>query len=141
LTVEQSRTLLAQPQADDLRGKRGRAILALLIGCGLRRAELVGLEMGDFQIREQHWVIADLIGKAKHLRTVPVPAWAKRVVDEWALAAGIIDGAIFRRASRMNKVSSDRITPKAIWNVAKGQARLGAVPLNKFIDCVSVSTF
>lgn len=81
LTVEQSRTLLAAPP-DSLSGKRDRAILALLIGCGLRRAELVGLRMEDLQFREEHWVIADLIGKGRHIRTVPVPAWAKRAVDE-----------------------------------------------------------
>lgn len=55
LTVEQSRTLLRQPQTNNLRGKRDRAILALLIGCGLRRAELVGLVTEDLQIREEHW--------------------------------------------------------------------------------------
>src|SRR5204862_231927 len=82
LTAEQSGILLRQPQPEDLRGKRDRAILALLIGCGLRRAELVGLKTADFQIREEHWVIADLIGKGKHIRTVPVPAWVKRAVDE-----------------------------------------------------------
>src|SRR5437660_12317707 len=75
LTVEQSRTLLAQPPGDGLRAKRDRSIIALLTGCGLRRAELVGLGLGDFQVREEHWVIADLIGKGKHIRTVPVPAW------------------------------------------------------------------
>jgi integrase len=74
LTVDQSKTLLARLPADDLRGKRDRAILALLIGCGLRRAELVGLRTQDFQVREERWVIADLIGKGKHIRTVPVPA-------------------------------------------------------------------
>ena len=47
---------------DGLRDKRDRAILAVLIGFGLRRAELVGLKVEDFQIR----VIADLIGKGKH---------------------------------------------------------------------------
>ena len=41
LTVEQSRTLLAEPAGDSLRGKRDRAILALLIGCGLRRAAIL----------------------------------------------------------------------------------------------------
>jgi site-specific recombinase XerC len=87
-----SKTLLAEPQGDSLRGKRDRAILALLIGCGLRRAELVGLGLGDFQVREEHWVIADLIGKGKHIRTVPVPAWAKRIVDEWTDAASIRTG-------------------------------------------------
>jgi len=63
LTIDQSRTLLGKP-SDSLRGKRDRAILALLIGCGLRRAELVGLRMGDFQVREEHCVIADMIGKS-----------------------------------------------------------------------------
>ena len=48
LTVEQSRTLLAE-SGDGLRGKRDRAILALLIGCGLRRAELVGLGLEIFR--------------------------------------------------------------------------------------------
>jgi site-specific recombinase XerD len=104
LTVEQSRTLLGQPQGDSLRGKRDRAILALLIGCGLRRAELVGLGLEDFQVCEAHWVIADLIGKGKHIRTVPLPAWAKRVVDEWTDAASISRGALFRRVGRLGKI-------------------------------------
>src|SRR5229473_4155480 len=66
LTVDESRTLLGEPPSDSLRGKRDRAILALLIGCGLRRAELAGLGTEDLQVREDHWVIADLIGKGKH---------------------------------------------------------------------------
>jgi site-specific recombinase XerD len=67
LTVDQSRALLGKPASENLRGKRDRAILALLIGCGLRRAELVGLGTEDFQIREQHWVIADLVGGPRRL--------------------------------------------------------------------------
>src|ERR1700724_216674 len=103
LTVEQSRTLLAE-SGDGLRGKRDRAILALLIGCGLRRAKLVGLGLEDFQVREEHWVIADLIGKGKHIRTVPVPVWAKRAVDEWSDAAKIGTGALFRRVGKLEKI-------------------------------------
>jgi hypothetical protein len=123
LTVDQSKTLLGESPSGSLRGKRDRAILALLIGCGLRRAELVGLETEDFQIREEHCVIADLIGKGKHIRTVPVPRWAKRAVDEWTTAAGINTGAIFRRVSRLDKIWGDSITPKAIWHVVKAAAK------------------
>src|SRR5436309_8693487 len=38
LTLQQSKALLGEPLSDSLRGKRDRAILALLVGCGLRRA-------------------------------------------------------------------------------------------------------
>lgn len=60
LTIDQARALLQQSSADALRSERDRAILAVLIGCGLRRAELVSLKAEDFEIREEHWVIADL---------------------------------------------------------------------------------
>jgi site-specific recombinase XerD len=122
LTIDQSRALLAE-SLDGLRGKRDRAALALLIGCGLRRAELVGLGMEDFQVREEHWVIADLIGKGKHIRTVPVPVWAKRAVDEWTGAAKIDQGAIFRRVSRQENVRGEGLTPKAIWHIVKAAAK------------------
>src|SRR6266480_1128030 len=54
LTVEQSKTLLAEPQGDSLQGKRDYAIVAVLLGCGLRRAELAAATMQDLQQREEH---------------------------------------------------------------------------------------
>jgi integrase len=99
----------------------------LLIGCGLRRAELVGLGAEDFQVREEHWVIADLVGKGKHIRPVPVPVWVKGAVDEWTTAAGINDGAIFRRVSRLGKIWGDKITAKAIWHVVKAAAKRAGI--------------
>jgi integrase len=117
LTVEQSKQLLRSLPADTVRGKRDRAILALLLGCGLRRAELVGLSSQDFQVREEHWVVADLIGKGKHIRTVPVPAWAEHAVDDWINVAGVADGPIFRRVNRrFEKVRRPLRTPESrIW--------------------------
>ncbi len=103
LTIEQARSLLQEQPSEDLRAKRDRAILAILIGCGLRRAELVALKAQDFQIREEHWVIADLIGKGKHIRSVPVPVWVKRAVDAWTTAADITAGTIFRRGQALGR--------------------------------------
>ena len=54
----------------------------------LRRAELLALTLESLQQREEHWVIADLLGKGGHVRTVPVPAWVKAAVDRWTTAAG-----------------------------------------------------
>ena len=38
----------------------------------VRRGELLALNMGSIQLREEHWVIADLMGKGGHIRTVPI---------------------------------------------------------------------
>jgi len=70
--------------------------------------------------REEHWVVADLIGKGKHIRTVPVPAWAKREVDDWVNVAAIGDGPIYRRGNRLGKVWGEGITPKPIWHIVNG---------------------
>jgi hypothetical protein len=71
-------------------------MVAMLIGCGLRRAELLALRLDSIQQREEHWVIADLIGKGGHVRTVPIPTWVKAAVDAWTAAAAITTGSVFR---------------------------------------------
>jgi integrase len=55
--------------------------ISLLLGCGLRRAELSALKVDDLQIRQGHWAIVDLVGKGGHIRTVPIPLWVKNTVD------------------------------------------------------------
>ena len=73
LTAEQAKRLLLTADGTSLRGKRDYANLAILLGCGLRRAELTVLRVEDIQRREAHCVIADLVGKGGHIRTIPAP--------------------------------------------------------------------
>jgi integrase len=42
-------------------------MLAVLLGCGLRRSELINLEFDHLQRREDHWAIVDLVGKGTHI--------------------------------------------------------------------------
>src|SRR6202000_2141021 len=62
LTAEQGKRLLAIHSGKELRDLRNHAVLAMLLGCGLRRAELVSVKVEHFELREDHWVLADLIG-------------------------------------------------------------------------------
>jgi site-specific recombinase XerD len=64
LTADEARRLWQAPDANTLKGKRDRAILAVLLGCGLRRRELADLDFEHLQQREEHWAIVDLVGKA-----------------------------------------------------------------------------
>ena len=72
---------MAGADRDSLRGKRNYAILGMLIGCGLRRGQLLGLHAESVQLREDHWAIADLLGKAGDIRIFPISAWAKEATD------------------------------------------------------------
>ena len=122
LTADQGRNLLLKAAGEDLRSKRNYSMLALLVGCGLRRGELLALTMRSVQLREDHWVIADLHGKAGHIRTVPVPTWVKEAIDGWTLASAISDGRIFRSINKAGKIWGDGMTPKVIWEVVKRAA-------------------
>ena len=55
LTAEQSQALWQAPDAERLKGKRDRALLAVLLACGLRRHETVELTFEHLQQREEHW--------------------------------------------------------------------------------------
>ncbi len=104
LTVNEARSLWQIPDARTLKSKRDRAMLAVLLGCGLPRSELTELTLDHLQRREEHWAIVDLVGKGGHIRTVPVPDWVKRAVDDWLLAARVTEGRVFRRVCRTGMV-------------------------------------
>jgi integrase len=75
-------------------------MLAILLGCGLRRSELVHLTVEHLQRREDHWAIVDLIGKDGHIRIVPVPGWIKSSIDAWTSVAQIATGRLFRGVNK-----------------------------------------
>jgi integrase len=100
LTQDQSRLSLEEADGDDLRSVRDLAMISVLVGCGLRRAELSALTVEDLQIRQGDWAIVDLVGKGGHVRTVPVPAWGKQAIDRWRDLAKVAAGGIFRAVSR-----------------------------------------
>ena len=135
LTAEQSQTLLRAPDAESLKGRRDRAILGVMLACGLRRSEVADLTVQHFQQREEHWVIADLIGKAAHIRTVPVPGWVKATIDGWMAAAGITAGPLFRCISRWGTIWGEGITEKFIWHVVKESAAQAGIAKLSPHDC------
>lgn len=94
----QARRLLEAPPADSLKGKRDRAILAVLLYHGLRREELCKLKVRDLQSR-QGITHLRVHGKGGKLRFVPAhPAALARINDylEAAGHGGEAAGALFR---------------------------------------------
>jgi integrase len=76
----------------------------------------------SIQLREDHWVLADLVGKAGHVRTVPIPLWVKVAIDEWKDASGIKEGALFRSIRKQGRIWGGGMTAKVLWEIVRQAA-------------------
>jgi integrase len=122
LTREQARELLAVPDRSTLKGKRDYVLLAILVGCALRREELARLDVDTIQLREGRWVLADLEGKGRRVRTVAIPAWVKQGINTWMTAAGVEDGRLLRAVTKSGKVK-ESMSGWAVWSVVEQSAK------------------
>src|SRR5271169_4236623 len=113
LSLRQAQALVGAPDVTTLRGLRDRAILvAVLVGCGLRRSEVASLTFAHIQQRDGRWCIVDLVGKHGRVRTAPMPTWVKVAIDAWTSAASVTDGHVFRPVNRADCVRGDRLGEK-----------------------------
>lgn len=122
LSVRQAQNLLNVPDITTLKGLRDRAILAVLLGCGLRRSEVAALTFAHIQQRDGRWCIVDLVGKHGRIRTMPMPNWVKVAIDAWTTPAGIAENHIFRSVLRGDRVVGDRLGEKVIWQMLREYA-------------------
>lgn len=104
LTVSQAAALLGAIDRTTALGKRDAAVIALLLGCGLRRSEATALRLDQIQIQPQtqtqaqsqgggrdglgdgqagRMLLVNLVGKGGRVRSVAVPRWAEALIHEW----------------------------------------------------------
>jgi len=131
LSLRQAQALLSAPDIATLKGLRDRAILAVLLGCGLRRSEVAALTFAHIQQRDGRWCIVDLRGKHGRIRTAPMPNWVKVAIDAWTAGATILDGYVFRSVSRRDQVGADHLGEKVVWQMLQ---RL-ALPESRLTTC------
>lgn len=73
-------------------------------------------------------MIADLVGKGGHMRTIPVPDWVKDGIDAWTTAAGITAGTLLRSINKAGRIWGTGFTPKVIWGAVKEKAKECELP-------------
>jgi integrase len=127
LTYDQARQLLGAANRHTLRGKRDAAVVGLLLGCGLRRSEVASVTVGQLQLKENHWTIVDLAGKGGRMRTVPVPAWCKDLLNVWLRASGVKEGKVFRSIRKSGFRQDAGVTVNVVWDVVKRCARTAGI--------------
>jgi len=127
LSLKQAQVLLDAPDITTTKGLRDRAIIAVLLGCALRRSEVAALTMGHVQQRDGRWCIVDLYGKHGRVRTIPIPAWVKVAIDAWTGPTCVVDGHVFRPVNRGDKVQGDELSEKVVWQMLRPYAAAAGV--------------
>ncbi len=122
LSLKQAQALLNAPDITTLKGLRDRAIIAVLLGCALRRSEVAALTMAHVQQRDGRWCIVDLYGKHGRVRTISMPVWVKVAIDAWTAPAGVVDGYVFRPVLR-----GDVLSEKVVWQMLRPYALAAGV--------------
>jgi integrase len=128
LSIRQAQTLLNAPDTATKKGLRDRAMLAILLGCGLRRSEVASLTLAHIQQRDNRWCIVDLVGKHGRVRTIPMPTWVKGSIDAWTSAAGFSEGQVLRPVSRGDQVQGVGMSEKVVWQLLQQYAAAVGVP-------------
>jgi site-specific recombinase XerD len=138
LVTAELRRLLAATPADTLAGRRDRALLLLGFAGGLRRSELVALDVEDVRetvdglsLRLRRGATdqgreGDEVGIpfGQHRDTCPVHA-----LRDWCRTAGITTGALFRGVNRHGRLASERLSDGSVARIVQRAAlRAGLDP-------------
>ncbi len=108
----------------DARGIRDAAIIAMLYAGGLRRAELVGLDLSHYERTEGGGRLT-VKGKGNKERVVPLAGGAARALEDWLTVRGDAPG---RFTGAGNRQRGGRLTTQAVYTMLKTQASAAGVP-------------
>ncbi len=135
-TVDQSRDLLASIPSDSLTDLRDRAMIALIIGCGLRRIEIARILRQDL-VNQGGQLLLRIQQKGHHAKDAYVVIWpdVERVIRPWLTESPYKDAEspLFPSLSKRDAGSSNghpaglALTPRSISRIVR--KRLDAIGL------------
>ncbi len=96
-------------------GPRDAAIMAVLYAGGLRRAEAIGLDLGDYNPEDGALTVR--AGKGNKARIVYATNGSKEAIEAWLSVRGAESGPLLYRIRRGGHLVAERLTPQAILHV------------------------
>ena len=106
-------------------GVRDAAILGLLYTCGLRRAELVALDVSDFEPGSGKLSVR--AGKGRKQRTVYVQGGALQALHDWRATAGTYSGPLFVPINKGSRLAERRMSAQSIYDLLKKRGEQASV--------------
>lgn len=105
-------------------GARDAAVIALMYAAGLRRDEVVRLDLEDYEPDTGKLVI---LGKRNKQRTVYLTNGAADAMADWLDVRGHEPGPLFLPINKGGKLQARRMTNQAIYNLLAKRAELAGV--------------
>ncbi len=136
LTQKQAFDLISAPDVSRKRGVRDRAILSVLVGCGLTVTQCSDLVVG--QIGEN--LLRGLRGRGANIHDALMPQWVRNALTDWLAVSRITDGYVFVNAGAGKKTGVGVNESQIQRIVAKYAKKLG-IPLSPRDLAKSMSAF
>ncbi|EBF7359451.1 tyrosine-type recombinase/integrase [Salmonella enterica] len=126
LPAEEIRKLFAVCHADrSSLGPRDAAMLAVILGCGLRRSEAVGLDLRDVVTQDR---ALRVLGKGNKERLAYMPAGTWERLHMWIdQVRGEHPGPLFTRIRRFDTMTNDRLTDQAVYHILQVRQRQAGI--------------
>lgn len=110
-------------------GRRDAALLAVAFGCGLRRAEIAGLELADYEPGTGELRVH---GKGNKVRLTFVTGSAREALADWIAVRGSEEGPLFFAVTHGGRFSSGglrnrKLSTDAIFRIFLRRAEQAAV--------------
>lgn len=107
LTLEEAAALVEACRRQTPAERRARVVVLLLYGCGLRTAELCGLDVGDVSVERQELLVRQ--AKGGRQRTVPVPAAVWTELLAYLIERGHKRGSLFRTSAKGARINQKEV--------------------------------
>jgi site-specific recombinase XerD len=105
-------------------GVRDAAIIGVMYAAGLRRDEVVSLNLEDFRADTGELVVK---GKRNKERKAHILNGAGRAVRDWLAVRGSVPGPLFLPVNKSNKITHRRMTTQAVYKMLRKRAKAAGV--------------
>ncbi|MEO8288770.1 MAG: site-specific integrase [Chloroflexota bacterium] len=106
-------------------GPRDAAILGIMYSAGLRRAEIVALDLADYQRESRQLIVR---GKGRKERIAHLIEGAEAALADWIAVRSLAPGPLFWPVNKGGKPVKRRLTTQAVYNILRKRALEAGIP-------------
>ncbi len=112
LAQDELRVMLASCDIESPAGARDAALLAVTYGAGLRRHEVVGLDLTDYDRRSGPLIVG---GKGSKERRAYITNGTRSALETWLAIRGAAEGPIFLPVTKSQQIELRRMSAQSVY--------------------------